>query len=126
MQVRVLLGHASPHIVLHMVRYSDPESLTFAALSDPTRRRVLDRLAQGPASVAQLAAANGLSMPGMLKHLHVLERAALVRTLKSGRVRRCGLAPVPLEGAARYLDTFRGFWERRPDALAELLRTIGA
>jgi DNA-binding transcriptional ArsR family regulator len=99
-------------------------SLTFAALADPTRRRVLDRLARGPASVTELASAHELSVPGMLKHLRVLEGAALLRTAKDGRVRRCGITPAPMRAAAKYLDEFRNLWEHRFDALADLMRRM--
>ena len=107
-----------------MVRYEDSISLTFAALADPTRRRVLRQIRRGPAAVTELAAAHDTSVPGMLKHLRVLERALLLRTVKHGRTRRCSIAPAPMRAAAKYLDNFRELWERRFDALAELMRRM--
>jgi DNA-binding transcriptional ArsR family regulator len=108
-----------------MVRYSDELSLTFAALADPTRRRVLERLTAGPASVSELATSHDVTVPGMLKHLRVLENAGLLRTAKSGRVRRAGLTPRPMRTAARYIDRYRSHWERRFDALEDYLRKQG-
>jgi DNA-binding transcriptional ArsR family regulator len=105
-----------------MVRYEDPVSRTFAALSDPMRRQVLERLLRGPASIGELAAPHELTVPGMLKHVRVLEEAGLLRTAKDGRIRRCGLTPAPMRAAARYLDRYRALWERRFDALEELMR----
>ena len=107
-----------------MVRYQDPVSLTFAALSDPTRRAVLSALAHGPASVSELAAAHELSVPGMLKHLRVLREARLLETEKTGRVRRCGITPAPMRAAQRYLDGFSGLWERRFDSLERVARKL--
>jgi len=107
-----------------MVRYQDPVSLTFAALSDPTRRRVLSALARGPATVSELAAAHEQSVPGMLKHLRVLRQAKLLETAKNGRVRRCGITPGPMRAAQRYLDGFSGLWERRFDSLEQVVRKM--
>jgi DNA-binding transcriptional ArsR family regulator len=76
---------------------------------------------RGPAPVSELAERYRLSVPGMLKHLRVLEAAGVVRTEKDGRVRRCGLTPAPMQAAARYLDRYRELWERRFDALEELM-----
>jgi DNA-binding transcriptional ArsR family regulator len=104
-----------------MVRHNDTLGRTFAALADPTRRHVLERLLRGPAPVSELAERHRLSVPGMLKHVRVLEAAGVVRTEKDGRVRRCGLTPAPMQVAARYLDRYRELWERRFDALEELM-----
>ena len=107
-----------------MVKYKDVLSRTFAALADPTRRYVLERLRRGPAAVSELAEPHGLSLPGMLKHVRLLEQAGLLRTTKDGRVRRCGLSPRPLRDASRYLDRYRALWESRFDALAEYLERM--
>jgi DNA-binding transcriptional ArsR family regulator len=96
-----------------MVRYSGSLSLTFAALADPTRRATLERLAGGSASVSDLAAPHGLTVPGMMKHLAVLELAGLLRTEKDGRVRRCDLTAEPMREAAAYLGRYRRLWENR-------------
>src|SRR5258705_4045022 len=108
-----------------MVRYQDRVSLTFAALSDPTRRRVLSALARGPATVSELAAAHEQSVPGMLKHLRVLREAKLLETAKNGRVRRCGLTPGPMRAASRYLDGFSDLWERRVGPLPPAAPKMG-
>jgi DNA-binding transcriptional ArsR family regulator len=105
-----------------MVKYSDSLSRTFAALCDPTRRRIVERLARGAASVSDLAAAHPLSMPAVLKHLRALERAGLVRTSKQGRVRQCRLSPRPMRAAANWLELYRGLWDERLDRLADHLR----
>jgi|SoiMethySBSTD1v2_1073268.scaffolds.fasta_scaffold174776_4 DNA-binding transcriptional ArsR family regulator len=109
-----------------MVRYQDPVSLTFAALSDPTRRGVLSMLARGPATVGELADAHDQSVPGMLKHLRVLENASLLETMKNGRIRRCGIKPAPMRAAQRYLDGFSDLWERRFDSLERVVRKMEA
>ena len=109
-----------------MVKYQDPVSLTFAALSDPTRRRVLSALARGPATVSELATAHEQSVPGMMKHLRVLRAAKLLETAKNGRVRRCGIRPAPMRAAQRYLDGFSDLWERRFDSLEQVVRKMEA
>ena len=92
-------------------------SRTFAALADPTRREVLERLASGPASTTALAEPFGMSLPGMLKHIRVLEEAGLVRTAKVGRIRECELGPRPLDEAAEWIESSRRRWEGRLDRL---------
>jgi DNA-binding transcriptional ArsR family regulator len=99
-----------------MVQYDlDGLSGTFAALADPTRREILERLAGGPTSVTALAGPFEMSVPGMLKHVRVLEDAGLVRTTKRGRVRECELGTGALDDAAAWLDSSRRRWERRLD-----------
>jgi DNA-binding transcriptional ArsR family regulator len=99
-----------------MVQYSTPLlDRTFGALSDGSRREILDRLSAGPASVTELAAPLGMSLPGVLKHLRVLEDAHLVRTSKTGRTRRCELAQHPLDDAAGWIEQRRRQWEHRID-----------
>jgi len=105
-----------------MVNYSlETIDLTFAALANPIRRGVLNRLKAGAASVTELAAPFGISLPGMLKHIGVLEDAGLVRTEKMGRVKTCSLSAAPLLEAAAWLAFYSGFWEGQLDALGELL-----
>ena len=84
----------------YMVKYSRLDR-TFGALADPTRREILERLVRGPASVSELAGPAGMSMPGLLKHVRILEQAQLVTTEKQGRVRRCRLDPGHLDDAAQ-------------------------
>ena len=94
---------------------------TFSALADPTRRLVLERLARGPASVSELAGPAGISLPGMLKHVRLLEEASLVTTEKRGRSRECRLAPDPMDDAARWIERNRATWERRLDRLGAIV-----
>jgi DNA-binding transcriptional ArsR family regulator len=109
-----------------MVQYQTVDR-TLAALADPTRRDVLERLGrQGEASVSGLAGPAGISLTGMKKHLRVLEDAGLVRTEKVGRTRRCRLEPKGLEGLREWMDSYRTMLEERFDRLEELLeRTKG-
>jgi DNA-binding transcriptional ArsR family regulator len=98
-----------------MVQYVDR---AFAALADPTRRAVLERLGSGPATISELAAPFGISLTGMKKHVLVLEDAGLVLTEKVGRARRCTLVPYAFEGVTA--------WLRRLDRFAQVVeRTKG-
>ena len=90
---------------------------TFSALSDPTRREILDRLARGPASISELAEPIGISLPGVLKHVRILEEARLVTTSKEGRRRECRLTPGDMEEVTDWIEHFRRLWERRLDRL---------
>lgn len=93
----------------------------FAALSDATRREVVERLLHGPATVTELAQPHGMSLPGFMKHLRVLEDAGLVIRSKEGRVVSCELAAEPMREAARWLAHYEQFWNRRFDALGRYL-----
>jgi DNA-binding transcriptional ArsR family regulator len=93
----------------------------FSALADPTRRAIVVRLAEGEASVSELAAPFDVSLPAITKHLAVLERAGLLEHHKQGRVRRCRLVAGPMRAADDWLGTYRVFWERRLDSLADHL-----
>jgi DNA-binding transcriptional ArsR family regulator len=93
----------------------------FKALSDPTRRAVVERLSQGPATTSELAAPFAMALPSFTQHLDVLERAALVTSTKQGRVRTYRLAPDPLVGAGDWMSAQRTTWERRLDQLDSLL-----
>ena len=100
---------------------------TFGALADPTRRAILARLAQGEASVTELAEPFRVSLPAISKHLRVLEGAGLLKREIDGRVHRCRLAPEPMKGAAAWIDFYRAYWERQLNALAKYLEeTAGA
>lgn len=96
---------------------------TFAALADPTRRAMVQRLTRGEASVTELAAPFRMSLPAVSKHLRVLEGAGLVARRREGRTHRLRLVPRPLATVSRWLDDRRRFWERRLDALAAHLET---
>jgi DNA-binding transcriptional ArsR family regulator len=93
----------------------------FWALSDGTRRGVVERLAQGPASVSELAQPHGMSLPGFMKHLTVLEDAGLVVRDKEGRTVTCALSPAALEDAAMWLAHYEKFWNHQLDALGRYL-----
>ena len=96
---------------------------TFAALADPTRRAILFRLMRGDASASQLAEPFRISLPGILKHLHVLENAGLVELRKQGRLRQCHLIAGPIREAADWLSVYRQFWERNLALLAGYLES---
>jgi DNA-binding transcriptional ArsR family regulator len=93
----------------------------FRALSDPTRRSVLERLGRGPASVGELARPFRMALPSFVQHLGVLEAARLVRSTKKGRVRTYRLAPGPMRSAEGWLARQRAHWERRLDRLDRYL-----
>ncbi len=93
----------------------------FWALSDATRRHVIARLTSGGASITELSRPHGMSLPGFMKHLRVLEEAGLLVRAKEGRTVRCELAPRALEGAAMWLAQYEQFWSGRLDALGRYL-----
>jgi DNA-binding transcriptional ArsR family regulator len=100
-----------------MVKYKDDVlNAVFAALADPTRRTVLQALEQGALSVGELAGPHGMSLPGFMKHLRVLEDAGLVSRAKDGRVVSLAIAPQPLQEAAVWLSRYEKFWSARLDA----------
>jgi DNA-binding transcriptional ArsR family regulator len=99
----------------------EPIDTVFRALADPTRRRVLERLSQSPASVSELAAPFGMALPSFVEHLGVLERCGLVSSKKAGRVRVYRLAPKRLRLAEDWLSQQRELWERRLDQLDDYL-----
>jgi len=97
---------------------------TFAALSDPTRRAIVERLADGEASVTELAAPFAMSLPAVSKHLKVLEKAGLISRGRKAQWRPCRLEPEPLKEASEWLEEYRRLWEERLDRLDEYLRTL--
>jgi DNA-binding transcriptional ArsR family regulator len=97
---------------------------TFAALADPSRRGVLERLGQSDATVTELATAFGMTVTGMKKHLRVLEGAGLVTTEKRGRTRTCRLGPARLAAESAWLAAYRATWAARFDALDALLADL--
>ena len=96
---------------------------TFSALSDSTRRRILKRLAAGDTAVSDLAGPFNMSLPAVIKHLRVLEKAGLVRTTKEGRVRRVHMEAAPMRNAVEWLETYRAFWEASLDNLVRYLES---
>jgi DNA-binding transcriptional ArsR family regulator len=105
----VLHRGAERAIVNPMVQYPATIDRVFAALADPTRRAVLERLGSGSATVSELAEPFGMSLTGMKKHIRLLEEAQLVTTVKVGRVRRCMLAPFAFEGISTWLQRLDRF-----------------
>jgi DNA-binding transcriptional ArsR family regulator len=103
-----------------MVRYSTLDR-TFSALSDPTRRDILQRLTRGPATISELAQPFDITLPGLMKHVRILEQAHLVVTEKHGRTRQCRLGSEHLDEAAQWMDTYRRGWEGRLDRLGGYL-----
>lgn len=104
-----------------MVQHSPPLDTAFAALSDPTRRGILERLGRGDASITDLATSFDMTLTGMKKHVRVLEDARLVTTEKVGRVRSCRLGPERLEREAEWIAMVRKMVEERLDRLGEFL-----
>jgi DNA-binding transcriptional ArsR family regulator len=108
-----------------MLNYLEPTApdvdLLFAALADPSRRAMVDRLIDGPASVSELARPLEMSLPAVVQHLHVLESSGLVRSQKLGRVRTCTIEPAALRAAERWVAERRTAWERNLDRLGEYL-----
>lgn len=94
---------------------------TFHALSDPTRRAMVQRLSRGPASVSELAKPLEISLPAVMQHLQVLEASGIVRTSKVGRVRTCTVEPKMLTLAEHWIAARREQWERKLDRLGEYL-----
>jgi DNA-binding transcriptional ArsR family regulator len=105
-----------------MVKYEDPVlDRIFSALADPTRRGVLDRLAGGDLAVSELAAPHGMSLPGFMKHLRVLEDAGLIAREKEGRVVSCELSAAPMKTASAWMSRYEKFWSDKLDSLARYL-----
>jgi DNA-binding transcriptional ArsR family regulator len=102
----------------------DTLSVTFAALSDPTRRAILARLAEGEATVKELAEPFDMSLPAISKHLKVLERAGLITQGRKAQWRPCRLDAAPLKEAADYIARYRQLWEDRFDRLEGYLKTL--
>ena len=97
------------------MHYNETLDRTFFALSDPTRRSILERHGGGPATIGELAEPFGLTLNGVKKHVGILEEVDLVITAKVGRARECRLGPAHLEHATRWIDAYRRTWERRLD-----------
>ncbi len=103
---------------------TDQLSNTFAALADPTRRAILARLARGEATVMELAEPFALSLPGVSKHLKVLQRAGLITQGRKAQWRPCRLEATPLAEVASWVEHYRRFWEGSFDRLDEYLREL--
>ena len=107
-----------------MAKHEPDLSLLFHALSDPTRRAILSRLAQGEAAVTALAGPTGLRLPTVMRHLAVLEEAGLITSTKDGRVRSCALVPQALQPMNDWLASQRAVWEARLDRLEDYVATL--
>jgi DNA-binding transcriptional ArsR family regulator len=108
-----------------MVQFaSTPLNASFAALSDATRRGVLEQLGRGDASITDLAQKFHMTLTGMKKHVSVLEQAGLVTTEKVGRVRTCKLGPHPLDEEAAWLEAYRRLWAERFEALDDVVEEL--
>ncbi len=103
---------------------TDPLSVTFAALADPTRRAILARLADGEATVKELSAPFAMSGPAVSKHLRVLEQAGLITRGRDAQWRPCRLDAAPLQGVADWADRYRQFWDASYQRLDSYLKTM--
>lgn len=113
-------------ILNHMVQYSGALDETFAAVADPTRRGILERLGHGDASISDLAADFEMTLTGIRKHVQVLEGAGLVTTEKIGRVRTCRAGPRQLADEAGWIDRYREMLHARLDRLGAFLERTKA
>src|SRR5262245_13185795 len=112
-----------PPMLNYMVYYQDgPLDRAFAALADPTRRAILERLARGDGpAVTEIAAPFSVSLPAVMKHLDVLARAGLIERAKTGRTVHCTLRAQPMETAMQWLTRYERFWTAKLDALAKFV-----
>ena len=113
------------YILNHMVQHQGARlDASFAALSDPTRRGVLEQLGRSDASITDLAEKFHMTLTGMKKHVGVLEHAGLVTTEKVGRVRTCKLGPRRLEAETAWIERYRQLWAARFDALDTVVEEL--
>jgi DNA-binding transcriptional ArsR family regulator len=121
-----LRSDATGPILNHMVQYASDLDTVFAAVADPTRRGILERLGRREASITELADAFEMTLTGMKKHVRVLEDAGLVQTKKVGRVRTCTLGRRRLAAEAAWIAKYQQMLEAQLDSLGEFLeRTKG-
>jgi DNA-binding transcriptional ArsR family regulator len=104
----------------------DQLSSTFSALADPTRRAILARLSRGETSVTELAEPFRMSLPGISKHLKVLEKAGLIARGREAQWRPCRLKAQPLKDVSSWVDQYRQFWEESFDRLEDYLKELQA
>jgi len=112
--------------VTHMDNYFQDLNLLFGALSDPTRREIMTRLCQGPASVGELKEPFPIALPNLLKHIRVLESSGLIETRKHGRIRICALKPEALAPTEKWLEEQRRLMEGRLDRMETYIETLKA
>src|SRR5262249_29871134 len=99
---------------------------TFGALSDATRRAMVQQLARGECTVMDLAKPFDMSLPAVTKHVRILEKAGILVRQKTGRTNRCQLQPKPLEDATQWIEHYRKFWEESFDRLDAYLKTVAS
>jgi len=113
-------------ILKYVLNYADPLDRAFQALADPTRRAMVERLTQGPASVSELKRPLAMSLPAVMQHLAVLESSGLILSEKVGRVRTCRINLPALAEAEQWIADRRLEWERRLDRLDDYLKTLNS
>lgn len=118
---RLLTKKGDCYILNHMVQYPPKLDTAFGALSDPTRRGILERLGRSDAGISELAEAFDITLTGIKKHVGVLEAAGLVTTEKVGRVRRCKLGPRRLDDETEWIATYRRMLDGRLNRLEDFL-----
>lgn len=112
-------------LISRKVKYmSDRLDATFGALSDPTRRAILARLALGETTVKELSEPFSISAPSITKHLKVLERAGLIKRSRDAQRRPCRLEAAPLREVGEWIERYRGFWEQNMSRLDDYLSTL--
>ncbi len=122
---KALAPHVTKDIVNHMVQYQSSQfDQAFTALSDATRRGVLEQLGHSDASISELAQRFEMTLTGMKKHVGVLEKAGLVTTQKVGRVRTCRLGSSRLEQEAAWIEHYRQLWEARFNGLDQVVEEL--
>lgn len=109
-----------------MLNQSDGLDRMFHALADPSRRRLVEQLGRGPATVSDLAKPLKMSLPSVLQHLQVLEESGLIKSKKTGRVRTCRVEPKAINRAEQWLARQRAVWEGRFDRLESYLQELQA
>lgn len=110
----------------YMAKHDPDLNLIFTALGDPTRRAIIERLGRGPATVSELATPHDMALPSFMAHLARLERAGLVQTSKSGRIRSCRLIGANLAPVQGWLSQQRALWQARLDQFDDYVSTISA
>src|SRR3982074_402045 len=104
-----------------MVNTSGNLAAVFSALGDPTRRRIVERLARGPLTVGEIASGFSISQPAISRHVRMLEESGLLDRHVSGRVHHCTLSPKAMQAASAWIDKQRAFWNATLDRLGDLL-----
>lgn len=120
----ILTYNRATNIVIQMGNYSNNLDHLFSALSDPTRRAIVSRLASGPATVSELSKPFDIALPNFLKHVRILENSGLIKTRKQGRTRVCAIRPEALTPTEKWLANHRQQMARRLDRMESYLETL--